>query len=365
MGASFYLWAPAPAPTERENDMANRDVLAIGTSAGGVEALMFLAKHFPREYPASVLVTIHLPSHSRSMLDELLTHTGPLPAQFARDGDAVRKGRIYIAPPNRHLLLDGDRMALGEGPRENNARPAIDPMLRSTAVCCGGRAVGVVLTGTLGDGASGLWAIRHGGGIAVVQDPKDAAFAEMPMTALNRAKPDHVVTLRDMPALLHSLVHEPAGEARPLPRSIRYEVEIARSGSNGMDNIDKLDGIGRRSVLACPDCGGVMWEIGEEDLLGYRCHVGHTYTAEVMSLALDENLRRALASALRALEERVALAGKLHRQAVDSGHRLLAQTWAEKASEFEREMDVIRGSIRRMERLAAAAEEPKGARAAE
>src|SRR5262249_45259454 len=152
----------------------------------------------------------------------------------AREGEAVRKARIYIAPPDRHLILDGDRIALGEGPRENSARPAIDPMLRSTAVCCSGRAGGVVLTGTLGDGASGLWAIRQGGGIAVVQDPKDAAYAEMPMTALNRAKPDHVVGLADMPRLFENLVHEPAGEARPLPPSLKYEVEIARSGSNGM-----------------------------------------------------------------------------------------------------------------------------------
>src|SRR5262249_45191276 len=190
---------------------------------------------------------------------------------------------------------------------------------------------------------------------AVVQDPKNAAFSEMPMTALNRANPDHVVALDEMPALLDVLVHQPAGASKPLPRSIRYEVEIARSGSNGMDNIEKMDGIGRRSVLACPDCGGVMWEIDEENSLRYRCHVGHTYTAEVMSVALDENLRRALASALRALEERVALARKLYRQAVDSEHRLLAETWAEKAREFEREMDVIRGSIRRMGLPAAAA----------
>jgi two-component system, chemotaxis family, protein-glutamate methylesterase/glutaminase len=340
--------------------MANRDVLAIGTSAGGVEALIFLAKRFPRDFPAAVLVTIHLPSHVRSALDDVLSAAGSLHAQFARDGDTVRKGSIYIAPPDRHLLLDGERLSLGEGPRENNARPAIDPMLRSSALCCGGRAIGVVLTGTLGDGASGLWAIRHGGGIAVVQDPKNAAFSEMPMTALNRAKPDHVVRLDEMPALLASLVHQPAGEARPLPRSIKYEVEIARSGSNGMDNIDKLDGIGRRSVLACPDCGGVMWELDEEDVARYRCHVGHSYTAELMSLALDDNLRRALASAQRALEERVALARKLHRQAADSGHRLLAENWADKAREFEREMEVIHGSIRRMDRVAAA-EQPKAA----
>jgi two-component system chemotaxis response regulator CheB len=211
----------------------------------------------------------------------------------------------------------------------------------------------VVLTGTLGDGASGLWAVGQCGGMTVVQDPKDAEFAEMPLTALNRARPDHVVGLADMPALLDSLAHQPAGEARPVPRSIRYEVEIARGGPGSMN---EMDGIGRRSVLACPDCGGVMWEIDEDELVRFRCHVGHTYTAEVMSLALDENLRRGLASALRALEERVALARKLYKQAVDSGHRLLAENWVDKAREFEREMDVIRNSVRRMERLAAESE---------
>jgi two-component system chemotaxis response regulator CheB len=336
--------------------MANRDILAIGTSAGGVDALVFLAARLQRNLPASVLVTIHLPRHSRSSLDEVLTRAGPLPATFAADGDALRKSHIYIAPPDRHLIVDGDRISLGEGPRENNARPAIDPMLRSAAVCCGSRTIGVVLTGTLGDGASGLWTVHRSGGITVVQDPKDAAFAEMPMTALNRAKPDHIAALKDIPSLLASLAHEPAGEAKTLPRSIQFEVEIARTGRSDMEHMDKF---GRRSVLSCPDCGGVMWEIDEGDLSRFRCHVGHTYTAELMSLALDENLRHALASAVRALEERAALARKLYHQARNGGHRLLAETWAGKVKEFERETDIIRNSTRRMDRLAAQADAAK------
>jgi len=330
--------------------MANRDILAVGTSAGGVQALTFLAKHFHPQFPASVLVTIHLASHVNSALDELLSRSGPLPAQFAGDGDVMKKGRIYVAPPNRHLIADGYRLALGEGARENNARPGIDPMLRSAAVCCGARTVGVVLTGTLGDGASGLWAVKRAGGISVVQDPKDAEFSEMPRTALNRAQPDHVVRLADMPALLNDLVHQQAGEAKPLPPSLKFEVEIARGRRGSMD---EMDGTGRRSVLACPDCGGVMWEIDRGELSRFRCHVGHAYTAEMMSLALDENLHRALASAQRALEERVALARKLYKESLDAGHRLLAETWDDKAREFEGEMDIIRTSIRRMNRLAA------------
>jgi two-component system chemotaxis response regulator CheB len=331
--------------------MANRDILAVGTSAGGVGALTFLAKQFHPQFPASVLVTIHLPSHVRSALDKVLSRVGPLPAQFATDGDVLEKGRIYIAPPDRHLIVDGNRLGLGEGARENNARPAIDPMLRSAAVCCGPRTVGVVLTGALGDGASGLWAVQQAGGISVVQDPKDAEFPEMPLTALNRVQPDYVVQLADMPALLTGLVQQQTGKAKPVPPSLKYEVAIARGGHGSMD---EMDGLGRRSVLACPDCGGVLWEVDEGQLSRFRCHVGHAYTAEMMSLALEENLRRALASAERALEERVALARNLNKRSLDAGHPLAAETWAERVREFEREMEIMRTSIRRMDRLAAA-----------
>jgi two-component system chemotaxis response regulator CheB len=338
--------------------MANRDILAVGTSAGGVQALAALAKQLHPQFPASVLVTIHLPSEVRSALDKVLSRAGPLPAQFATDGEVLKKGQIYIAPPNRHLIVDGHRLALGEGARENNARPSIDPMLRSAAVCCGARTIGVVLTGTQGDGASGLWAVQLAGGISVVQDPKDAEFPEMPLTALKRVQPDHIVRLADMAALLNGLVHQQAAKAKPVPPSLKFQVEIARGGHASMD---EMDGIGRRSVFACPDCGGVTWEIDEGQLSRFRCHVGHVYTAEMMSLALDENLHRALASAQRALEERVALARKLNRQSLDAGHRLAAETWGERAREFEREMDIIRASIRRMDQLAAAVDAARSA----
>src|SRR5262249_2296055 len=145
--------------------MANRDIVAIGTSAGGVAALLFLAKNFSANLPATVLVTLHLPNQPGSTLDEILARAGPLPAAFAHDQQVLRKGRIFIAPPGRHLLVDGEHLSLGMGPRENNVRPAIDPMLRSAAICCGGRAIGVVLTGTMGDGASGLHAVSECGGL--------------------------------------------------------------------------------------------------------------------------------------------------------------------------------------------------------
>jgi len=220
-------------------------------------------------------------------------------------------------------------------------------MLRSVAVCCGNRAVGMVLTGSLGDGASGLWAINQTGGVTVVQDPKDAAFPEMPETALKRMEPDHVTQLSDMPGLLDSLVHQPAGALIEAPDNLRYEVEIARSGRASMSG---MDWFGTRSVFTCPDCGGIMWELKDGAMTSYRCHIGHAYTDEMITVGLDDHLKRAMATALRALNERVALVGKLRDEANDRGRPDLANSWSTRAHEFEREAAVIRDAIRRLDR---------------
>jgi two-component system chemotaxis response regulator CheB len=328
--------------------MANRDVLAIGASAGGVQALQFLAKKFPPGFPASVLVVLHLPSQFDSNFDGILTRCGPLPASFAKDGERPQNGRIYVAPPDRHLLLEEGALRLGLGPPENRVRPSIDPLFRSVGLCCGERAIGLVLSGTQSDGSSGLLALKKCGGIAVVQDPNDAAFSEMPTSARELSDPHYVAKLATMPALLDRLVREPAGEKFLAPEIIKYEVEIAKSGRSSMSTMDR---IGRRSVLACPDCHGIMWEIGEDELLRYRCHTGHAYTAELLSLSLNENLTRALASALRALQERIALAQKMEKQALDSGRIYAAQSWAEKVNEYELEANVIRGAIKRVDEM--------------
>lgn len=326
--------------------MAGRDIVAIGASAGGVEALLFLVKGFRDGFPASVLVTLHLPSHYHSSLDEILAGAGRLPCTFAKDREQLERGHIYVAPPGLHLLVDGLTLSLGSGPRENNARPAIDPMLRSAALCCGGRTIGVVLTGMLGDGASGLWALAESGGTTIVQDPVDAAFPEMPQSALNRSRPHHVVELSRIPALLDKLVRQPAGETRPVPDYTRLEVEVARGGALGMKDLDRN---GKRSVLSCPDCGGVMWEHTEGELVRYRCHVGHAYEGVLMSLAIDESLRRALASAMRVLDERAALVGRLREQAIRNGRNGLAELWDARAREYQQEANVIRDRVTRLD----------------
>jgi two-component system chemotaxis response regulator CheB len=331
--------------------MTNRDILAIGTSAGGVEALMVLVRQFKQDFRAAVFITLHIPSHFRSSLDQVLSHAGGSPVAFARHGEEVRHGRVYLAPVDRHLMVDDDRIWLGEGARENNARPAIDPMLRSIAACCGHRAIGVVLTGALSDGASGLWAIQQCGGITVVQEPSDAAVPDMPTNALKRIQPDYIVSLAEMPALLLKLVEQPSGEAMPIPSNVRVEIEMAKGRHS---TIEEMDRVGSRSGFACPDCHGAMWEIDEGELVRFRCHVGHTYTDEMMSVALDENLRRSLGSAMRVLEERRGLARSLEMQAEKNGRPALAASWAERADEFQRELEIIRQSVDRVDRISAA-----------
>lgn len=326
--------------------MGNRNILAIGTSAGGVEALRFLVSKLDADLPAAVLVTIHLPSHGESVLDELLNSAGRLPTKFAEDGEPIRNGAMYVAPADRHLLIDDDRVRLGHGPRESNARPAIDPMLRSAALCCAARTVGVVLTGTLDDGASGLCSIAECGGVTVVQDPKDAAFSDMPLKALERVSADHVVPLAHMPQLLDRLVRQPAGDTRPISKLLPYEVEVARTGRASMQQTDEF---GRRSLLTCPACHAPLTEIDEGNPSRYRCCSCSAYTADLMSLALDESLRRALAVALRALEERAAVAGKLEKDARQRHQMLVAADWERRVKEYQKETGIVRDAIVRID----------------
>jgi two-component system chemotaxis response regulator CheB len=331
--------------------MTNRDLVVVGTSAGGFDALRLLASGLSADLPASLLVVIHLGRQRPSELDAILTRVGPFTASFAAEGDLVRHGHIHLAPPGRHLLLneDGATLSLGTGPRENNTRPAIDPLFRSVALANAHRAIGVILTGTMNDGASGLAALKQNGGIAVVQDPDDAAFGEMPSAALRLVAPDYRVRLTEMAELLDTLVRKPAGRSNAGVSGLAYEVDMAR-GSRG--SMRAMDSLARRSVLACPDCHGVLWEIDEGEINRYRCHVGHAYTTEMLKVALDENLHRAMGSALRALEERLALVQKLEQEAIQTQHSASARDWSAMGKDFEREIEIIRSAIARVNGLA-------------
>jgi two-component system chemotaxis response regulator CheB len=285
--------------------LPNHDIVVVGASAGGVEGLRTIAARLPADLPAAVFVVVHMAAEGRGLLPQLLDKAGPLAAVEAGEGARIERGRIYVARPDHHLLLEDNRMVLVRGPKENRSRPAVDPLFRSAALQYGPRVIGVVLTGSLDDGAAGLAAIKSRGGLAVVQDPHDALFPSMPRAALRAVQADHVVPLSEIAAVLARLVPTPAGPAPKPEDQLRVEVSM---GTGQPEDIDRL---GPQSPYGCPECGGVLNEVDDVAVLRFRCRVGHAYTAETLAAEQDQTIEGSLWAALRALEESAELKTKL------------------------------------------------------
>jgi two-component system, chemotaxis family, protein-glutamate methylesterase/glutaminase len=310
--------------------MARRDIIVIGGSAGSGGVLRRLLEDLPPDLPASVLITTHVPSNSPGFLAEVLSKAGPLPVTYAVDGQPVERGRVYLAWPDRHLLMMDGCIRLGDGPRENMVRPAIDPMFRSAALWYGARTIGVVLSGMLNDGASGLHAIKKRGGLAVVQHPLDAQADEMPLAALEAVDADEAPPGDELGRVLSRLVGTEAGESPPPTNGLALEVEIAAGARLGSD---QLRDIADAAALTCPDCGGVLSEVRGEKPLRYRCQVGHAQTAEVIS-SQSHRVHDALGVAMRVMEERVELVSRMARDARESGRKAVAELYEDRAAEY-------------------------------
>ena len=319
--------------------MTRRDIIVIGGSAGGVEALMQLCACLPADLPAAICVVQHISPTSRSVLPELLTRAGPLPARHPVDDESVEHGRIYIAPPDQHLLLRNDRILLRRGPQENRTRPAIDPLFRSAAVAYGPRVIGAVLTGLLDDGAAGLVAIRRCGGLCVVQDPSDAQWPEMPRRAIERSQPDHIVKIGEMAELLSRLSRQPAGPRVSVPRTLELEARISAQDFEP----GGTPTIGHPSQLICPQCGGVLNEVLDEGTIRFRCQTGHAFTSEGLMVAQSDELERALESAARAHRDRVTLCRRMEEHA--GKLPLTAARWRAAAEEAEAAASAIATAI--------------------
>jgi two-component system chemotaxis response regulator CheB len=319
--------------------MAKRDIIVIGGSAGSTGALLALVSELPADFPGSIFIVTHVPSHGAPLLGEVLQVRSQLPVGYAVDGEPIARGRIVLAPPGRHLLLTPDRVRLGLGPRENMVRPAIDPLFRSAAATYAGRVVGVVLSGMLNDGAAGLLAIRQGGGATVVQDPDDAQAPEMPWAALAATEADHLITAAAMGPLLDQLAREDAPLGRPPSREVLLDVDIAAGGRLGSH---RLAEVARPVPLTCPNCAGVLSEVKGEGPLRYRCQVGHAISAEALDTELDRSLEEAIRVAMRIMEERLTLVQRMGEAARRDGRTATAELYERRAGEYREQADVLR-----------------------
>ncbi len=320
--------------------MAHRDIVVIGASAGGVEAVTGLVKEFPADLGAAIFVVLHVAAGYKSVLPRILSSAGPLAAEHARNGEPIIPNRIYVARPDHHLLLHDSQVRVVRGPRENGYRPAIDPLFRTAAFAYGPRVIGVVLSGALDDGTAGLLSIRGQGGVAVVQDPSDALVDAMPRSALKNVDVDHVASAAELGALLPELVRETVEDVRPPPPLLERESALDLSGST--EGVLK---VGSPSSLACPGCGGVLNEVRDGDLVRFRCQVGHAYAPESLYLEQRAHLEGALWAALRALEEQAALSRRMATRARELGHNRSSVRYGERAVAAEAQARTVREAL--------------------
>jgi two-component system, chemotaxis family, protein-glutamate methylesterase/glutaminase len=310
-----------------------RDIVVVGASAGGVEALCTFVEALPPDLPAAVFVVLHVSPGGTSVLPRILARKTRMQVAAAADGEAVERGRIYVAPPDHHMLVEDGRVTLSHGPRENGVRPAIDPLFRSAARAYGPRVVGIVLSGALDDGTAGLKMIREAGGAALVQDPADALYPSMPQHALEYDSP-RPVPIADMAEAVCGVLEEPVesgGNGRSLASDPALLVAPDRS-----DGDDPRDGL--PTGLTCPDCGGALWEHEQEGLVRFKCHVGHAYSPESLDSGQSQMVEMALWAALRALQERADLFRRLARRS--PGRR-----YADKARVADEHAAVLRDLI--------------------
>ena len=311
-----------------------RGVVAIGASAGGVEALSNLAGGLSPELPYAYLMVLHMPAGAPSILSRIIDRKGPLPAVTAEHGGELQPGHIYVARPDHHLLVDDDRVLLSQGPTENGHRPAINTLFRSVALAFGPRAIGVLLSGVLDDGVLGLAAIRSRGGTTIGQSPDDALFPAMPTNARDAGVLDYEAAAADVGELLRKLSHRDIEElTMDLDDGMHLENQIAMASRFSTD-IDTQE-MGPASGYTCPDCNGSLVALGAGN---FRCRVGHAWTRDALLAARDEEIENARWIALRSLQEKARLARQL---AETVGHGLLFRRYIGLAEEAERALSVL------------------------
>ena len=324
--------------------MASPRIIVIGASAGGVETLIKLCHSLPIDLQAVVLIVLHTPPAGRSLLPEILSRAGSLPAKHARHEEEIEPGKIYIAPPNHHMLIHKNRLYLSLGPRENGHRPSVDFLFRSAAQSHRGDVVGIILSGTLGDGSIGLSEIKRTGGITIVQDPNEALFPGMPLNAIRKTKVSFILPLEKIGTKIIELVKNGKPE---IGVSLMDQEDYVgeKQLKEDREKFKANEKTSPRTLLTCPDCGGVLWEMHASDVLGYRCQIGHRFSEESLGVSQANSVETALWTAVRLLEERGALAARMASRAEEQKLSRSKQQFREMEEDASRTAAIIRNLI--------------------
>jgi len=338
---------------EGNRALPEKDIIVIGASAGGIDALRLIVKDLPLDLAASIFVVLHTAPQSPGILDQILSRAGALPATNAIDKEPIQPGHIYVAPPNHHLLIESERVRVTKGPRENRFRPAVDPLFRSAAQTYGARVVGVILTGGLDDGTAGLWAVKQLGGTAIVQDPEDAIAPSMPASAQRHVEVDYCLPVAEIAARLVRLTGTHAEEkgAQQVQNEMDIEIKIAKENealSAGVRNL------GEPSSYACPECHGVLLQLKEADRIRFRCHTGHAYSADSLLAEITEKIDESLWSSIRSIEEGVMLLRNMAQHMREHALNDSAEHLQTKALEAQQRADLVRQVVMDHEKLSKA-----------
>jgi two-component system, chemotaxis family, protein-glutamate methylesterase/glutaminase len=316
-------------------------LIAIGGSTGAIQVLRDVLGRLPGDLAAPVLVTVHVGAHGRDLLAAILDGEASLAVTTASEGEKALPGRVYVAPADRHLLVIDGVLRLGRGPRENLSRPAIDAMFRSVAANSGSGAIGLLLTGRLNDGASGLAAIKQCGGTTAVQDPHDSEEPEMPMGGLRASEVDFRAPVPGLADLLVHLASRSLGPPIVVPDALALEVEIALGRPSDAAMMSK---IGVPVPLSCPSCGGVLSQVPGPPLR-FRCQIGHGFTGEVLDHEQDCRLKGAIGAALRIVDERVTLIDRMAEDARQAGRTGSQEDYQERALELRTQSETLRTAL--------------------
>jgi two-component system, chemotaxis family, protein-glutamate methylesterase/glutaminase len=330
--------------------MPGHDIIVIGASAGGIEALRVLVAGFPHDLQASIFVVLHLSPTGPSVLAEILTQSGLLPGTQVVKGELMAPGHIYVAPPDHHLLVEQGHVRVTRGPKENRFRPSVDVLFRSAAYAYGSRVIGVILTGALDDGTAGLWAVKDRGGLAVVQDPQEARHSSMPQSALRHVSADACLPLAKIAPKLVQLSGEPATAERDHLVSKKLAIEARMAWGNHMLDSGVLE-LGRPSPYTCPDCHGTLLQLQDGSFPRFRCHTGHAYSPNSLLADVTESLEHSLGNTLRLIDEKVLLLRHLAQHARDRNDVMLAELAEQKARDAEQSSELIREFLIRQETL--------------